>query len=114
MYNILTEANTKSPCLYCMSSCNTFDKKYWKKSLNRNLYDKDFTPILNKLLTRVHICTMNVLCRIVEKLIHLYIQFAWKEKNNSIQKENLKNIEKIIFDIRLHGGKVKIIADSTI
>ena len=92
-----------------MSSCNTFDKKYWKKSPNRNLHDKGFTPILNIPLTRVHICTMHAFCRIIEKLIHLYIKFSWKEKNISIQKENLTKIEKILSDIGLHGGKVKII-----
>ena len=73
--------------------------------------DPSLQPILDIPLSRVHICTMHALCRIVEKLIHLYIQFAWKEKNLSLQKENFTKIEKILSDIGLHGGKVKIIAD---
>ena len=55
---------------------------------------------------------MHVLCRTIKRLIHLYIQFVWKEKNTSAHKENIRNIEQVFSNIGLHGGKVKILANT--
>ena len=111
MYNTSKGANAKSPCMYCMSSCNTFDKKYWKKSPDRNLHDKGFTPILDILLTRVHICTMHVLCKIVEKLLYLYISFAWTIQPNSNRATSIRALERALSNIGLHNGHVQIELD---
>ena len=112
MYKMSKGATSKSPCIYCMHSSSHLDASNQTKAPVRSTStDPSLQPILDIPLSRVHICTMHALCRIVEKLIHLYIQFAWKEKNLSLQKENLTKIEKILSDIGLHGGKVKIIAD---
>ena len=83
MYNIAKGANSKSPCLYCMSSSDVLDKRYWKKGPDRDKTDSSFQPVLNIPLSRVHICTMHALCRIIEKLLFLYITFAWTLQPNS-------------------------------
>ena len=62
-------------------------------------------------MSRVHVCTMHALCHIVEKIIYLYIQFAWNDKDKRAQKENIAQLEQILSDIGLHGGNVKIVAD---
>ena len=112
MYNMSKGARSKSPCIYCMHPSSYLDaSNHTKAPVRSSSTDPSLQPIFNIPLSRVHICTMHALCRIIEKLIHLYIQFAWKEKNISIQRENLSKIEKILSDIGLHGGKVKIIAD---
>lgn len=112
MYNMSKGATSKSPCIYCLHSSSHLDSSnHTKAPVRSTSTDPSLKPILDIPLSRVHICTLHALCRIVEKLVHLYIQFAWKEKNNLKQRENLSKIEKILSDIGLHGGNVKIIAD---
>ena len=112
MYNMSKGATSKSSCIYCMHSSNHLDISNHTKAPSRSTsIDPSLKPILDIPLSRVHICTLHALCRIIEKLVHLYIQFAWKEKNLMIHKRNINKIEKILSSIGLHGGKVKIIAD---
>lgn len=111
MYNISKGPIAKSPCLYCMGSARDCHPSAWNKPPDRHIRDQSFHAILNIPLSRVHICTLHALCRIIEKMVHLYIGFAWKirpikERDSAIQK-----IEKVLSEIGLHGGNVKIEAD---
>ena len=60
----------------------------------------------------VHICTMHALCRIIEKLVYLYICFAWTMKPKQESEKTIKAIEKVLSHIGLHGGNVKIEEDT--
>ena len=52
----------------------------FNKQPDRQRKDPKFQAIFNIPLSNVHICTLHALCLIVEKLVHLYIGFAWKIK----------------------------------
>ena len=54
-------------------------------------------------------CTLHPLCRIIEKLVYLYIQYAWTLKPKSEAKEGIKKIEEILSEMGIHGGKVEIV-----
>lgn len=110
MLNVLKGANSKSPCLYCISA-KVLDKKYWSKALDRHLKDLNYSTILGIPLSRVHICTMHALCRIIEKLVVLHVSFAWTLRPNSIGIEDVKALETVLSDIVLHGGHIKIEQD---
>ena len=77
MYNISKGALAKSPCLYCMCSAKDLDRRVWEKALDKHTKDEVFKPVLDIPLSKVHICTLHALCRIIEKLVHLHICFAW-------------------------------------
>lgn len=111
MYNIGKGANCKSPCIYCMEPASVLDPACQNAMPSRERHDTQFHPVLNIPLVRVHICTLHALCRIVEKLIYLYIQYAWKLVPLEDQKEAIHNLETVLSGIGLHGGKVKIEAD---
>lgn len=111
MYNVSKGANSNSPCLYCIDSAQVLDKKYWKKAPDRHLKDKNFKPVLDIPLSRVHICTMHALCRIIEKLMYLYICFAWTLQPNTTKIQSIRALESVLSDIGLHGGHVKIEKD---
>lgn len=112
MYNLPKGANSKTPCIYCLHPARHLDQANHSKPPSRSRStDPNLKPIFDIPLKRVHVCTLHALCRIVEKLIHLYVQFAWKEKDSSIHKENIAKIEEILSNIGLHGGQVKIVAD---
>lgn len=81
MYNISKGGNSKTPCLYCMDQANILDPSNHEKIPSRHLNDPNFEPILNIPLNRVHECMLHALCRIIEKLVYLYIEFAWKVKD---------------------------------
>jgi hypothetical protein len=69
-------------------------------------------PILPISLDRVHICTLHVLNRIVEKIVHLHFQFVWTIKTKSLQELAIKSMEKAISVCGAHGGNVKIFKDA--
>lgn len=77
MYNIGKGANSKAPYIYCMEPASNLDSKWWKKAPNRDKCDPKFKAILDIPLGNVHICTLHALCRIIEKLVFLYIGFAY-------------------------------------
>ena len=105
-------ANASSPCLYCMEPAKNLNPKWWKKTPNRNKLDKNFLPVFDIPLTNVHICTLHALCRIIEKLVHLHIGFAWKINDASERKSAISTLEKVLSEIGLHGGNVHIQRDS--
>ena len=111
MYNIAKGAKSKSPCLYCVSDSDVLDKRYWKKWPDRENTDSNFQPILNIPLSRVHICTMHALCRIIEKLLFLYISFAWTLQPNSDRTISIRRLESALSNIGLHGGNNKFEVD---
>ena len=112
MYNISKGANSKIPCLYCMSTAKSLDRVQWNRAPDRHLKDVDFKPVLDIPLIRVHICTLHALCRIIEKLVYLYICFAWTLKPQKESLKSIKAIEGVLSDIGLHGGHVKIEEDN--
>ncbi len=99
------------PCLYCMEGAKTLDKKWWRKAPNRHQFDKDFKPVFDIPLSNVHICTMHALCRVIEKLVNLYIGFAWKIKNHTERKTAIAGLEMFLGDMLLHGGEFQISQD---
>ena len=111
MYNISKRPIAKSPCLYCMGSARDCQPSAWNKPPNRQTQDQSFHAILNIPLSRVHICTLHALCRIIEKIVHLYIGFAWKIRPIKERDLAIKKIEEVLSKIGLHGGNVKIEAD---
>jgi len=78
MYNVSNCTKSKSPCLYYMSGAKAFHRRYCKKALtNRYMTDPNFKPVLNIPLSRVHICKMHALHRIIERIVFLNICFVW-------------------------------------
>ena len=111
MYNISKGPIAKSPCLYCMGSARDCQTSSWSRPPDRHLKDKEFKAILNIPLCRVHICTLHALCRIIEKIVHLYIGFAWKIRPTKERDTAIQKIEGVLSELGLHGGNVKIEAD---
>ena len=62
-------------------------------------------------MSRVHICTLYALCKIVENIVHLYIGFAWKLRPNKDKDASIQKIEFMICQIGLYGGNIKIEAN---
>ena len=112
MYNISGGATSKAPCLYCMAPPHTLDAEQQNRKPSRAEEDANFSPVLDIPLTHVHVCTLHALCRITEKLVYLYIQFAWKMQPKSLSLEAISKIEQILSEMGLHGGHVKIVADT--
>lgn len=112
MYNVSKGALAKSPCLYCMCGAKDLDRRVWGKAPDRHTKDEVFKPVLDIPLSRVHICTLHALCRIIEKLVHLHICFAWTLKPQEESSKAIKEIEGVLSDIGLHGGHVKIVEDN--
>ena len=54
---------------------------------------------------------MHGLCRIIEKLLFLYICFAWTLQPAIAKAECIKSLELILSSIGLHDGQVKIDQD---
>ena len=111
MYNISGGATSKAPCLYYMAPPHTLDADQHQRKPSRAEEDANFCPVLSIPLTHVHVCTLHALCRITEKLVYLYIQFAWKLQPKPQSLEAINKIEKILSEMGLHGGHVKIVAD---
>ena len=63
-------------------------------------------------MSRVYICTLHVLCKTIEKVVHLYICFAWTMKPKQELEKTIKAIDKVLSHIGLHGGNVKIEEDT--
>lgn len=112
LFNCSKGAMAKSPCLYCMESAKLLDNKWWKRPPNRHLLDNSFRPVFNIPLVNVHICTLHALCRIIEKLVYLYICFAWKIKNKAERQVALNKMQCVLSDMGLHGGNVQIQTDT--
>ena len=112
MYNVQNGASCKTPCLFCMAPPHALDAEQQLKKPSRSDADVNFWPVVNIPLTHVHVCTLHALCRIVEKIVYLYIQFAWTLKPKQKASESIKRIEKVLSKMGLHGGKVKIIPDT--
>ena len=55
---------------------------------------------------------MHALCQIIEKLVFLYITFAWTLQPNLDQAVSIWNLEGALSDISLHGGNVKLEVDN--
>ena len=108
MYNISRGSTAKSPCLYCMSCAKDFQASKWNKAPDRHLEDSTFHAILNIPLSELHVCTLHALYRIIEKIICLYIGFAWKLRPAKAKEEAIHKIEAVLSEIGLHGGNVKI------
>lgn len=111
LYNCSKGANARSPCLYCMEPASHLDSKWWRRAPNRDSLDTNFSPVFDIPLKNVHICTLHGLCRIIEKLVHLHIGFAWKIKDAQERKDAITALEKVLSEIGLHGGNVKIVKD---
>ena len=111
MYNISRGPIGKSPCLYCMNFAKDCQTSKWNKALDRHSKDSTFHAILNIPLSCVHICTLHALCRIVEKIIHIYIGFTWKLKPAKAKDKAIHKIEAVLSEIGLHGGNVNIEAN---
>ena len=111
MYNISKGGNSKSPCLYCNQPAYVLDFKWWRKAPNRDKEDPNFNAVLDIPLCNVHICTLHALCRIIEKLVFLYIGFAWKLRHEVKRKEAVQSLEAVLSKIGLHGGDVHITKD---
>ena len=111
MYNIGKGANSKAPCIYCMEPTSNLDSKWWKKAPNRDKCDPKFKAILDIPLGNVHICTLHAFCRIIEKLVFLYIGFAWKLRPEKNRRKAIESMERVLFDIGLQGKNVKITKD---
>lgn len=112
MYNISKGSSSKTPCIYCMHPARHLDYSSQLQEPSRATEDTYLKPVLDICLTHVHVCTLHALCRIVEKLVYLYIEFAWKLQPKSVSDEGIKRIEEILSEMGLHGGKVKIISCS--
>lgn len=110
MYNVGKGANSKSPCLYCMQPAQILDATKQSQKPSRAQEDAKLHPVLNIPLTQVHVCTLHALCRIIEKLVYLYIQYAWTLKPKSAADEGIKKIEQVLSEMGLHGGRVEIVA----
>ena len=111
MYNVSKGASSKTPCLYCMQQAKDCNSTNWNKAPNRHTKDSQFQGVLDIPLSNVHICTLHALCRIVEKLVHLYIGFAFKLTPIAARDGAVKRIEEALSEIGLHGGNVKIETD---
>lgn len=94
-----------------MDHANDLDSKWWRRPPNRNRLDDNFRPIFDIPLVNVHICTLHGLCRMIEKLVHLHIGFAWKIKDATERKNAITALEKVLSEIGLHGGNVQIVKD---
>ena len=103
MYNKSKGPIAKSPCLYCMGSAKECQASKWNRPPNRHRKDSIFHAILNIPLSRVHICTLHALCRIVEKIVHLYIGFAWKLRPAKARDIAIQKIEHVLFEIGCMG-----------
>ena len=67
--------------------------------------DKDWKPILNIPLGRVHVCSLHARLRILDKLLKLHVNYAWnmepeerrvlelglRESTESLKKKKLKH-----------------------
>ena len=111
MYNVSKGPTAKSPCLYCMEFAKDCHSSSWNRPPDRHIKDGSFHAILNIPLSWVHICTLHALCRIIEKVVHLYIGYAWKLRPAKTRDTAIKKIEEVLSEIGLHGGNVKIEAD---
>ena len=78
-----------------MAPPHALDAKQQLKKPSRQHEDNNFLLVLNIPLTHVHICTLHALCRIIEKLVYLYIQFAWKLQQKQQSEEAIQKFEKI-------------------
>ena len=104
MYNVQNGASSRTPCLFCMAPPHALDVEQQLKKPSRSNEDVNFWPVVNIPLTHVHVCTLHALCRIIEKLVYLYIQLAWTLKPKHQALESIKKIEKILSEMALHGG----------
>ena len=82
-----------------MEPAKTMDSKWWRKPPNRHLADDNFQAVFPIPLDNVHICTLHALCRIREKFVFLYIDFAWKIKDVTERKEALGAREKVLLKL---------------
>ena len=94
-----------------MGSSKDCRSSKWNRPSNRHIKDKSFQAILDIPLCRVHICTLHALCKIVEKIVHLYIGFSWKLRPLKARDAATQKLESVLCEIGLHGGNVKIEAD---
>ena len=125
MFGISQGAMAKFPCLYCMAKRGVSKggkEREWKyvnannnrrQAPNRDApgVDPNWDPILAIPLIRVHICVLHALVRIIEKLVYMYIKFAWIMKPTLESERTIKKIEQVLSDAGLHCGQVKIEKD---
>lgn len=130
MYGCSNAANAKMPCLFCMREriTDANGKKCWANEArvggaptrdamvlgaNGDMVYKDekWDPVLPIPLTRVHFCTLHAFVRIIEKLLHLYICFAYNLKPQDASYKACRELEKVLSEIGLHGGDVVIKKD---
>ena len=104
MFGISQGAMAKYPCLYCMAERGVSKggkEREWKyvnansnrrQAPNRDApgVDPNWDPILAIPLIRVHICVLHALVRIIEKLVYMYIKFAWIMKPTLESKRTIK------------------------
>eukprot|EP00249_Psilotum_nudum_P003297 c16688_g1_i1 orf=216-500(+) len=64
------------------------------------------------MLDKVHTCTLHDEMRIIDKLLHLHICYAYNIKNKEKSLSTLRKIEAILNEIGIQGGHVRIVKDN--
>lgn len=126
-------ANTPFPCPWCMGKVisknkkchhdDTFGNETWVGGVlqsptlappNRDLVDKDWSPILPFPLANVHFCTLHAFMRVFDRLLKCHIDYAFTMHGKARQDEALSKVENILNEIGCHGGNVQIRVDKKI
>ena len=74
--------------------------------------DKDWKPILNIPLGRVHVCSLHARLRILDKLLKLHVNYAWNMEPKERREECLSALELVLSNVGLHGGAVTLTKDT--
>ena len=116
MFGISGGANTKYPCLYCMSSgvgdkdwTNDVDigKPPSRHLVNLSDYQNNrmiWDSILPFKLGNVHICTLHAEIIILDKLLCLHLDYAYSIKPTQLADDCIEKCENLISKMGFHGG----------
>lgn len=110
MFGCKQGANAEYTCIYCTFKKNS-QGSIQKGAPNRDKKDPNWSPILPIFLERVHFCTLHSEIRMLDKLLHLHVTFAWNMKPKKKSDECLAKLEEILSKMGLHGGNVKLCRD---
>ena len=79
---------------------------------NHDQHDKDWKPVLNIPLSRVHVCSLHARLRILDKLLKLHVNYAWNMEPVERREECVHALEVILSCVGLHGGAVSLKKDT--